>query len=383
MKITVAIDSFKGSLSTIGAGDAAARGIRRVFPDAEIALLPLADGGEGTVSALTREREENLRRVSVTGPLGRSVEAKYGILEDQHTAVIEMAEAAGITLISAEERDPIHTTTYGVGELICDAIKQGCRNFIIGIGGSATNDCGVGMLSALGFEFTDESGEPVERGAIGVGKIRRISCANALPELRECVFKVACDVTNPLCGELGCSAVYGPQKGATPEAVALMDGWLGDFAARTAEVIGVDNSTLPGAGAAGGLGFALVGYLGAKLESGIALVIRETGLEDEIRSSDLVITGEGRLDEQTAMGKAPSGVAAIAKKYGLPVIAFAGGVTEGAARCNECGIDAFFPILRRPCTLAEAMDSRAASKNMADSVEQVLRLAKSVGFCRN
>ena len=381
MKIVIAIDSFKGSLSSMQAGNAAKEGALRVFGDAEVIVSPLADGGEGTVSALTRENEEALIPVTVNGPLGDPVTAHYGISEDprvpRKTAVIEMATASGITLIPPERRNPLYTSTYGVGELIRDAAVRGCRNFIVGIGGSATNDCGVGMLQALGFSFTDENGTPVPRGALGVREIRGIDLSGVLPELKDCTFHVACDVKNPLCGNQGCSAVYGPQKGATPEMVRDMDGWLLNFSALSASVTGADHQNTPGAGAAGGLGFAFLSFLGATLEPGIELVMRETRLEESIRGADLVITGEGRLDEQTAMGKAPAGVASIAKRYGIPVIALSGCVTDGASLCNTCGIDAFFPILRRPCTLSEAMDTETAYQNMAATAEQAIRLFRA------
>ena len=382
MKIVAAIDSFKGSLSTIQAGNAVRDGALRVYPDAEVSVCPLADGGEGTVNALTLEKEENLVTVSVKGPLGAPVTASYGTAADlsdgKKTAIIEMAAAAGITLIRPEERNPLHTTTFGVGELIRDAVSRGCRSFIVGIGGSATNDCGIGMLQALGFRFLDEDGAPVGYGAEAVGRIRRIDASEALPALSECVFHVACDVKNPLCGEFGCSAVYGPQKGATPEMIRKMDAWLEGFARLTAEAIGTDLSAVPGVGAAGGLGFAFLAYLHAALEPGIDLVIRETGLENEICSADLVITGEGRLDEQTCMGKAPAGVAALAAKYGIPVIAFSGCVTDGARLCNEHGIHAFFPVLRTVCTLEDAMNPENAYHNMTDTAEQVFRLIKAL-----
>ena len=380
MKIVAAIDSFKGSLSTIQAGNAVRDGILRVYPDAEIAVCPLADGGEGTVTALTRENADNLVTVNVNGPLGEAIQASYGIAVDEtngtKTAIIEMAAASGITLIRPEERNPLRTTTLGVGELIRDAISRGCRSFIVGIGGSATNDCGVGMLQALGFRFLDESGALVGYGSAEVGRIRMIDVSGALPELADCVFHVACDVKNPLCGEFGCSAVYGPQKGATPETVKQMDAWLGAFADLTAKTLGHDLASIPGVGAAGGLGFAFLSYLHASLLPGIDLVIRETHLEDEIRTADLVVTGEGRLDEQTCMGKAPAGVAAIAAKYGIPVIAFSGCVTDGARLCNEHGIHAFFPVLRTVTTLEEAMRTENAYKNMTDTAEQVFRLIK-------
>ncbi|MBR2907191.1 MAG: glycerate kinase [Clostridia bacterium] len=377
MKIVAAIDSFKGSLSTIQAGNAVRDGILRVYKDAEVIVSPLADGGEGTVDALTRGNPEGLLSVSVTGPIGIPVNAVYGTTDGGRTAIIEMASAAGITLVPEDRRNPLYTTTYGVGEMIADAIRRGCRNFIIGIGGSATNDCGIGMLSALGFSFLDENGQPVPYGADGVGRIRSIDRSGALPSLSECCFHVACDVKNPLCGENGCSAVYGPQKGATPEIIRQMDDHLRAFAHLTAEVIGRDCSDIPGAGAAGGLGFAFLSYLGASLEPGITIVIRETHLEEEIRSADFVVTGEGRLDEQTCMGKAPAGVAAIAAKYGVPVIAFSGCVTDGARILPDHGIHAHFPILRRPCTLEEAMDPNTAYQNLADTAEQVFRLIRA------
>ena len=377
MKIVTAIDSFKGSLSTISTGNAAAEGIKCVYPDAEIIIRPLADGGEGTVRALICEDTNHLHTVTVHNPLGEPVAAEYGITEDG-TAVIEMAAAAGITLINENERNPLNTTTFGVGEIIKDAISKNCRNFIIGIGGSATNDGGLGMLQALGFDFLDENGNSVCFGAKGLEKLASVSAANALPELANCHFHVACDVKNTLCGSEGCSAVFGPQKGATPQMVAQMDLWLQKFADLTHKFTGKDYSKYPGAGAAGGLGFALISYLNASLEPGIDLIIRETRLEEYIKNADIVITGEGRLDDQTCMGKAPVGVADIAKKYDIPVIAFSGCVTDGARLCNEHGIDAFFPILRTPCTLKAAMDCDNAYANMKNSVEQVFRLIKTM-----
>ena len=374
VKVVVAIDSFKGSLSTLDAGSAARSGILRACPSAEIAVSPIADGGEGTVDALMHDCPEDRATVTVTGPLGSPVNAAYGLLDGGRIAVIEVAAAAGITLLKSEERDPLVTTTYGVGELIRDAIARGCRSFVVGLGGSATNDGGVGMLSALGFSFRDESGTPVPFGAEGVGRIHSIDASGALPALSECTFHVACDVTNPLCGENGASAVYGPQKGATAETVPLMDAALARFARMTHAAIGRDYESTPGAGAAGGLGFAFLSYLGATLESGISLVLRETKLETEIRNADLVLTGEGRLDAQTAMGKAPVGVASIAKKYGVPVVAVAGCVTDGARVLPECGIDAFFPILKKPVSLAEAMERETAYENLRDTAEQIFRL---------
>ncbi len=377
MRVTVAIDSFKGSLTTFQAGEAARVGINKVFPDAVVQVCPLADGGEGTVSAIVSATGGEMQKISVTGPLGKPVTAEYGIIRETETAVIEMSAAAGITLVAPEERDPMKTTTYGVGEMIADAISKGCREFIIGIGGSATNDGGTGMLSALGFRFVDADGNDVPCCGGGLEKIAAIVTDGAVSELAECRFHIACDVKNPLCGPMGCSAIYGPQKGATPEVVRTMDGWLENYARLTKTVLPSADENYPGAGAAGGLGFAFMAYLGGTLESGIELVMAATGLEEHIKDSDIVITGEGRLDGQSAMGKAPVGVARMAKKYGKPVVAFAGCVTDDAVECNTHGIDAFFPVLRAPVTLAEAMDIENASKNLTATVEQAMRLARA------
>lgn len=377
MKITVAVDSFKGSLSTFQSGEAIKEGIERVFPDAVVNICPLADGGEGTVEAIVSATGGEIRTVTVHDPLGRPIKSSYGMLRETQTAVIEMSKAAGITLIDEKDRNPLHTTTYGVGELILDALSEGIRNFIIGIGGSATNDGGLGMLQALGFSFLDEAGNEVPFGAKGLQKIAEIKNDKASPLLRECRFHIACDVKNVLCGKEGASAVYGPQKGATPQMVKEMDQWLGHFARLTKGVNPEANPEAPGSGAAGGLGFAFLSYLNGTLESGVDLVIEATKLEDFIKDADIVITGEGRLDGQSAMGKAPVGVARLAKKHHKPVIAFSGAVTPEASACNAHGIDAFFPILRTPCTLADAMDCQNAAANLSATTEQVFRLIKT------
>ena len=376
-QVVVAIDSFKGSLSTFEAGEAIAEAVKDVYKDAKTVISPIADGGEGTVEAIISASKGEMVKVAVTNPLGEKIEASYGFIPDRKTAVIEMSAAAGITLIDESERNPMHTTTFGVGEMILDAISKGCRKFVIGIGGSATNDGGVGMLQALGFEFLDENGNQVSFGAKGLKDIATIKTENAAKELKECSFLVACDVKNILCGETGCSAVYGPQKGATAEMIKDMDLWLGKYAELTKSVIENSDAEIPGTGAAGGMGFALLAYLNATLKSGIELVMEETGLEDKIKDADLVITGEGRLDGQSYMGKAPVGVAKLAKKYGKPVIAFSGCVTEDAAGCNDHGIDAFFPIVRKPCTLEEAMNIGNAYKNLKDTAFQVFRLIQT------
>ena len=379
MKAVIAIDSFKGCLSSLQAGDAIREGILRVHSDAVVQVRPLADGGEGTVEALTIGMGGTLQTVNVTGPLGEKADAQYGILADGVTAIMEMSAAAGITMVPNGKRNPLYTTTYGVGEMIRDAIGKGCRRFIVGIGGSATNDGGVGMLQALGYGMLDAEGKQVAFGAQGLEKLAKITDENVLPELKECSFKIACDVTNPLCGEKGCSAIYGPQKGATPSMILQMDKWLEDYAKLARAYNAKADSEYPGTGAAGGMGFAFLSFTNAVLESGIQIVLEETRLEDYVKDADIVITGEGCLDGQTVIGKAPIGVAKTAKKFGKPVVAFAGCVTPEAVACNEEGIDAFFPILRRVVTLSEAMDADNAQRNMADTVEQVFRLMTVMG----
>ena len=376
MKVIFAIDSFKGSLSTLEAGKAAAEGIQAVYPEAEIVISPLADGGEGTVDAILLATKGERKVIPVHDPLGRNITASYGIIRETKTAVIEMAAASGITLVSENERNPFYTTTFGVGEMIADAIEEGCREFIIGIGGSATNDGGIGMLSALGVKFFDKDGNIVEKGGIGLRALEKIDVDSLLPELAECRFHIACDVKNPLCGENGCSAVFGPQKGLAAENIPLMDAWLSHYAELTKTVNPSADETYPGCGAAGGLGFAFLSYLPAELSSGIELVMRATGLEQHMKDADIVITGEGRLDGQSCMGKAPVGVAALAKKYGKPVIAVAGGVTKEASSLHEYGIDAFFPIVRTPCTLEEAMKTENAYRNLKHTAEQIFRVLK-------
>lgn len=374
MKITVAVDSLKGSLTSLQAGNAVSDGILSVYPGAEVWVRPLADGGEGTVKALVCGMGGTEERITVTGPLGQPVECGYGIIRESGTAVIEMSGAAGITLIPEEDRNPLFTTTYGVGEVIRDAISKGCRRFIVGIGGSATNDGGAGMLKALGYGFLNAEGAQISPGARGLSELKSITDDRVLPELKECEFKIACDVTNPLCGDQGCSAVFGPQKGADLPMIEDMDRWLRHYADLAKKKFNRADPKQPGTGAAGGLGFAFLTFTNAVLESGVKIILEETRLKEYIRKSDLVITGEGRLDGQTAMGKAPVGVAKLAKRYGKPVIAFAGCTDRDAKECNRHGIDAFFPILREPVTMEQAMESEYARENMTAAAEQVMRL---------
>lgn len=345
MKVVVAMDSFKGSLASLEAGEAVKTGILNAMPDADVCVCPVADGGEGTVEALVNGMGGKLEHIKVTGPLGEKVTCIYGILKDGRTAVIEMSAAAGITLVPEDKRNPMHTTTYGVGEVIKDAVSKGCRHFIIGIGGSATNDGGVGMLQALGYGMLDKDGRQIPYGAKGLKEIVVITDENVIPELKECTFHVACDVTNTLCGKNGCSAVFGPQKGADAEMIVQMDEWLLQYAKLTCQKYEKANAFKPGTGAAGGMGFAFLAYTNAVLESGIKIVLEETGLEEQIKEADIVVIGEGRLDGQTIFGKTPVGIAQIAKKYSKPVIAFSSSVTDDAKVCNEHGIDAFFRFL--------------------------------------
>ena len=380
MKVVVAIDSFKGSLSSMEAGQAIEEGVKCVYQNAEVVVRPLADGGEGTVEALVEGMGGIFVTKEVTGPLGKKVEATYGIIELKDdlskTAIIEMSAAAGITLVPEESRNPMNTTTFGVGELILDAIERGCRHFIVGIGGSATNDGGVGMLQALGYDFVTREGKSISYGGNGLRELASIKETNVHPKLKECTFKVACDVTNPLCGENGSSAIFGPQKGATPEMVQELDQLLLHYAELSKEINANADRFYPGTGAAGGMGFAFLTYTNATLESGIQIVLTETKLEELIKTADFVVTGEGRLDGQTALGKAPIGVADLAKKHQKKVLAFAGAVTPDAKECNQHGIDAFFPILRGIVTLKEAMDKENAHRNMVHTVEQVFRVVE-------
>ncbi len=382
MKVVIAIDSFKNSMSSLDAGYAAAEGVRKAYGEepVNIVVKPLADGGEGTVDALVMGMNGEYRHVTVSGPLEDRVDCVYGYLPETNTAIIEMSGAAGIGLVPETDRNPLNTSTYGVGEVIRDAMDSGIRNFIVGLGGSATNDCGMGMLQALGYVFYDKDGNPVGRGGKALKDVARIDVSRVPEELKECHFKVACDVNNPLCGPNGCSYVYGPQKGADPEMVQTLDGYCAHFGEVTAETLGNDFRETEGAGAAGGMGFAFLSYLNADLEPGIDIVIREVRLEQELMDADYLITGEGRLDFQTAMGKGPIGVAKMAKKYGVKTIGLAGGVTKEAGKCNAQGLDAFFSVVPGVMTLEDAMKHDVAVENMTRTAEQVFRLIRAAAF---
>lgn len=359
------------------AGTAIKEGILSVC-DAQVIVKPLADGGEGTVEALLAGMGGKKIELEVTGPLGQKLSCTYGILNENKTAILEMAAAAGISLVPKNALNPLNTTTYGVGEMIKDALLRGCRDFIIGIGGSATNDGGIGMLQALGYVFYDVDGTPVGPEGRELTKIASLRCEGALKELKDCNFSIACDVTNPLFGPSGASHVFGPQKGATPEIVEILDSGLKNYSEVVKKVLGKDTAAVPGTGAAGGLGYAFLTFLNATLESGISIILKEIKLEEDIRDADYVITGEGKLDFQTAMGKAPVGVAKLAKKYGKKVIAFAGGTTVDAVKCNEEGIDAYFGILQLPMTVEEAMEYDTARTNLFSAATQVFRLIKTI-----
>ena len=375
-RVVIAIDSFKGSLTSLEAGYAVKRGAENADASIVAIVRPLADGGEGTVNAVTLALNGVYETVTVTGPTGKLVKSVYGYIEETKTAIIELSEASGLCLLSEKEKNPMNTTSYGMGELIRHAIGKGCRNFIIGLGGSATNDGGIGMLQALGFGFLDPMGEQIPFGARGIKRLKKIKTNEVIPELENCTFRIACDVVNPLYGENGASVIYGPQKGADPEMVEKLDRYLKKYADITKRHYPDANPEAPGSGAAGGLGFALATFLNASLESGVELILKATDLEGYIRKADLVVTGEGRMDYQTSMGKAPMGVAKLAEKYNKPVIAFTGGATREAVYCNELGIGAFFPILREVIDLREAMQKETAINNLEETAEQVFRLIR-------
>ncbi|CCL15525.1 glycerate kinase [Clostridioides difficile] len=383
MKMLISIDSLKGSLSSIEAGNAIKKGILKVKEDAQVKILPLADGGEGTVDALVQGMNGKKETIEVTGPIAKKVDATYGLLKNTSTAIIEIAQASGLTLVPTELRNPLYTTTYGVGEIIKEAINKGYRNFIVGIGGSATNDAGIGMLQALGFEFYDKNNKLVGLGGKVLNEIRHIKIENRLKELDECKFKIACDVNNPLFGKNGAAYIYGSQKGATSEIIEELDNGLRNFSKVVKNYLSKDVANVEGAGAAGGLGFAFLAFLDSKLESGIKIILEEIKLEEELKDADFVITGEGRLDNQTAMGKAPIGVAKLAKKYGVKVIGLAGATTEDAVKCNEEGIDAYFSIVNRAMTIEEAMDKATASENMTATTTQIFNLITSIQQSKN
>lgn len=376
--IVVAIDSFKGSLSSWEAGRVAREAVRAVFPEAEVDVFPLADGGEGTVDALVDGLHGKIVPVVVTGPLNTPVNSRYGCVPDDKLAIIEMADAAGLPMVPVEKRNPLHTTTYGLGELILQALDDGCRKFIIGIGGSATNDCGLGMLTALGWKFLKADGSPAGICGGNLTEVAAIDGSRGDARLKECRFRIACDVTNPLYGSQGCSAVFGPQKGATPEIVKVMDEAIHHFAGLAEKELGTSGATVPGAGAAGGLGFAFRTFLGGELTPGTELCLETIGIRQALEKADLLLTGEGRMDRQTAMGKGPAGVAHLAHKLNdkIKTVAVCGCALPDAERVNRHGIDAYFPILHMPMTAEEAMEEKTTRLNLKQTVTQVMQLLK-------
>ena len=371
-KVVIAADSFKGSLTSEEVARSVEEGIHHIFPGCKTEKAYIADGGEGTAEALTRTLGGEMVEVEVNDPLMRPVKAAYGLVDEGKTAVIEMASASGLPLVEPTLRNPMKTTTYGTGELIRNALLRGCRRFLIGIGGSATNDAGTGMLQALGYRFLDASGAELERGGEILSRIASIDNSGRLPELSDAQFIVACDVTNPFSGPTGAAYVFAPQKGADAVMVRQLDEGLKHFATVIRTNTGIDLEQCPGSGAAGGLGGGLVAFLHATLTSGIDMVLETIGFDELIREADLIITGEGKLDGQTAMGKAPRGVLNAASKQHIPVIAI-GGAVESVDELNRQGFAAVFPILPEPASLARAMESKYARENIIRTVEQLMR----------
>ncbi|EGQ7690598.1 glycerate kinase [Vibrio cholerae] len=372
MKVVIAPDSFKESLTAKQVCDAIQAGLARVWHDAKFVSIPVADGGEGTVQSLVDATQGRLVEVKVMGPQGKRVEAFYGMLGDNQTAVIEMAAASGLHHVPLVQRDPKLTTSFGTGELIRHALDQGVTKLIIGLGGSATNDGGVGMLAALGARFTNADGDPIQLTGGGLHELTHIDLQDFDPRLQNCDILVACDVNNPLCGDKGASAVFGPQKGATPEDVQLLDGALRQFGLLTEKVTGKMVLESAGAGAAGGMGAALLAYTQAILRPGIEIVLETVQLAHQVSDADLVITGEGRIDSQTVHGKTPMGVAKVAKRFDVPVLALCGCTGDNYQAVYQCGIDAVFAAVPRAMSLEDAL--KESDFNLADLAENVARL---------
>ncbi|RBM86987.1 glycerate kinase [Vibrio paracholerae] len=372
MKVVIAPDSFKESLTAKQVCDSIQAGLARVWHDAKFVAIPVADGGEGTVQSLVDATQGRLVEVKVMGPQGKRVEAFYGMLGDNQTAVIEMAAASGLHHVLLAQRDPKLTTSFGTGELIRHALDQGATKLIIGLGGSATNDGGVGMLAALGARFTNADGEPIQLTGGGLRELTHIDLQDFDPRLQHCDILVACDVNNPLCGDKGASAVFGPQKGATPEDIQLLDGALRQFGLLTAKVTGKMVLESAGAGAAGGMGAALLAYTEARLRPGIEIVLETVQLAHQVSDADLVITGEGRIDSQTVHGKTPMGVAKVAKRFDVPVLALCGCTGDNYQAVYQCGIDAVFAAVPRAMSLEDAL--KESDFNLADLAENVARL---------
>jgi len=377
MKILVAPQEFKGSISALSASEAAKNGILRVFPEAEVVLCPVADGGDGTLETLVEVSGGEVRTCSVQNPIGETIQAQWGAMGDGVTAVIEMARTSGLALLSLDERDPLNASTYGLGQAISEALDEGFRKFIVGIGGSATNDAGAGMAQALGANLLDDRGNTISFGGAALASLQTVDISNMDSRIKDSKFLVACDVSNPLTGEEGASAVYGPQKGATPEMVKRLDDALSNFATVVKKDLKKDVSEMSGAGAAGGLGAGMMAFMGAELKAGVDIVLDTVNLRDKLSSVDLVITGEGGMDFQTIYNKAPIGVARIASEHNIPTIAIAGLLGSNFKIVHEHGIRAATSIVNGPITLEEASDR--AFELISDSVEESLRFI-SVGM---
>ncbi|MDR0218090.1 MAG: glycerate kinase [Enterobacteriaceae bacterium] len=376
MKIVIAPDSFKENLSALQVAEAIEQGFRQVFPQADYIKIPMADGGEGTVESMVAVTGGKRIACTVTDPLGRPVEAFWGLLGDGKTAIIEMAAASGLPLIPSAQRNPLITTTYGTGELILSALDHGVQKLILGIGGSATNDGGAGMMQALGADLWDGDNRILPFGGAALMRLENLDLSKLDSRLKRLDIIVACDVSNPLCGESGASAVFGPQKGATPEMVKILDSALLHYGMKIKTATGRNVIDVAGAGAAGGMGASLLGCLGAKLQSGVEIVIDALKLEEAIQGADLVITGEGRMDSQTIYGKTPVGVARIAKKFGIPTIALVGEMSKDYAIVHQHGLDAVFSIVPGVCTLADALaDSADNLRITAYNIASVWRMA--------
>ncbi|MDU4324977.1 MAG: glycerate kinase [Clostridium celatum] len=374
--IVLAPDSFKESMSAKEACIAMERGIKKVNQDIKCVHVPMADGGEGTMQSLVDATNGKIYSLEVVGPLGNKVQAEYGILGDREVGILEMASASGIHLVSLDKRNPLITTTYGTGELIKACLDKGVKKLLIGIGGSATNDGGAGVIQALGGKLLDKDGNELGFGGGELGKLHNIDLTNFDPRLKDVVVEVACDVNNPLCGEKGASNVFGPQKGATPDMVSLLDNNLKHYANIIKEQIGMDVLEVPGAGAAGGLGAGLMAFLNGTLKKGIEIVIEYSGLEEKVKEADMVWTGEGSIDFQTQYGKTPLGVTTIAKKYDKPVIAFAGRVGDNIDVLYEKGIDSIFGIMKGVTSIEEALEK--GKENIEKTSENVIRLMKLI-----
>lgn len=357
MKIVIAPDSFKENMTSLEVAAAIEKGIKQVIPDAICVIVPMADGGEGTVQSLVDATQGRIIRKTVVGPLGEPVDAHYGFLGNGQTAVIEMAEASGLPLVAKDQRNPLKTTSYGTGQLIIDALEQGADEIIIGIGGSSTNDGGAGMAQALGVRFTDRDNTEISDYASGgmLDQIAKIDISSLDARIRQVQIQVACDVDNPLCGERGASTVFGPQKGATPEMVMTLDNNLEHFADLIHNNLGTNVKDLAGAGAAGGLGAGLVAFCNAAMKSGVDIVIAATDLRKALEGADLAITGEGKVDFQTAFGKTPSGVARVARETNTPVVAIGGALADDARGVFEHGIDGLESAAARDMSLEEAI----------------------------